>query len=121
MNSLNSVLIEGNLTSDPGTQDLTTDRLCTFAVESRRTGKEDGTDTTINEVNLIEIEAYKKTGELCARTLKNGNGVRVVGRLKQVRWHDTTGQECSKVVVVAELVEFKPKWDRKPTTTKATV
>jgi single-strand DNA-binding protein len=112
MNSLNSVLIEGHLLADPDTGDLETDPVCSFTVESRRTGKADGSEETITEVSRFEIQAYKKIGELCARTLSKGKGCRVVGRLKQVRWIGVTGEQV-KTVIVAENVEFKPKWDKK--------
>jgi single-strand DNA-binding protein len=36
--------------------------------------------------------------------------VRVVGRLKQDRWEDPEGKTRSKVHIVAEHVEFKPKF-----------
>jgi single-strand DNA-binding protein len=38
-----------------------------------------------------------------------GRGVRVVGRLKQERWQNAEGQAQSKVVIVAEHVEFRPE------------
>jgi single-strand DNA-binding protein len=36
--------------------------------------------------------------------------VRVVGRLKQDRWEDQEGKTRAKVHIVAEHVEFKPKF-----------
>ena len=39
-----------------------------------------------------------------------GRGVRVVGRLKQDRWVGKDGKNYSKVKVVAEHIEFKPKF-----------
>ena len=35
--------------------------------------------------------------------------MRVVGRLKQDRWEDDSGQRRSRVDVIAEHVEFKPQ------------
>jgi len=35
--------------------------------------------------------------------------VRVVGRLKQDRWSDPDGKPHSRVLVIAEHVEFKPQ------------
>ncbi len=35
--------------------------------------------------------------------------MRVVGRLKQDRWEDAEGKTRSKVHIIAEHVEFKPK------------
>lgn len=49
----------------------------------------------MNNLNSILIE-----GNL-------GGGVRVVGRLKQDRWTDPDGKPHSRVLIVAEHVEFK--------------
>ena len=35
--------------------------------------------------------------------------MRVVGRLKQNRWKDNDGKNVSKVFIVAEHIEYKPK------------
>jgi single-strand DNA-binding protein len=51
---------------------------------------------------------------VCKEYLTKGRGVRVVGRLKQDRWQDSDGKTRSKVHIVAEHVEFKPKFNGKP-------
>jgi single-strand DNA-binding protein len=38
----------------------------------------------------------------------------VVGRLKQNRWQDADGKNRSKVCIIAEHVEFKPKFSGVP-------
>lgn len=38
-----------------------------------------------------------------------GAGVRIVGRLKQNRWKDGGGKNCSKVFVVVEHIDFLKK------------
>ena len=40
--------------------------------------------------------------------------MRIVGRLKQDRWADKEGHNHSRVKVVGENVEFKTKFDKKP-------
>ena len=54
------------------------------------------------------MEAWSKLGLACSQNLKKGRGVRVVGRLKQDRWTDAAGKLRSRVMIVAEHVEFKP-------------
>ena len=46
--------------------------------------------------------------ELCGENCKKGRGVRVVGRLKQGRWTDNSGNKMSRIGIVAEHVEFRP-------------
>ncbi len=107
MNSLNSILIEGNLVRDPaihttpkGTQ------VCTFSVASNRFFKQDS--GTEREVSFFDIEAWSRLAESCTTMGKKGRGVRVVGRLKQDRWVGLDGKQHAKVKIVAEHVEFRP-------------
>ena len=109
MNSLNSILIEGNLTRDPvlaATPKGTS--VCTFSVASNRFYRQD--EAPHKEVSFFDVEAWTKLAEQCAQTLTKGRGVRVVGRLKQDRWTDPDGKGRSKVYIVAEHVEFKPQF-----------
>jgi|SRR6185436_6104421 len=100
MNSLNSVLIEGNLPHDP--EFNPEKKLCTFSVDSQRYYIENGDKK--KETMRIGIEVPGKTAELCMKTLTKGRGVRVVGRLKE------SGE---KLVIWSDMVEFKAKFDRK--------
>ncbi|MFA4971778.1 MAG: single-stranded DNA-binding protein [bacterium] len=108
MDNLNSILVEGDLTNDPelsytgkGTA------VCGFAVAVTRFYKQD--DQLQKEVSFFEVTSFARLAEVCGEYLKKGRGVRVVGRLKQDRWTDTEGKPKSKVVIVAERVEFKPR------------
>ena len=46
---------------------------------------------------------------MCHEHLTKGRGIRVVGRIKQERWEDPDGNARSKVVIIAEQVEFQPE------------
>jgi single-strand DNA-binding protein len=107
MNSLNSILLEGNLVRDPESRSTATgSQVCNFAVASDRWYKQN--DNLEKEVSYFDVEAWSRLGQTCSETLKRGRGVRVVGRLKQDRWTDPEGKPRSKVKIVAEHVEFKP-------------
>ncbi|MFW5769574.1 MAG: single-stranded DNA-binding protein [Spirochaetota bacterium] len=113
MNSLNSILIEGNLTKDPvlsrtpkGTS------VCNLSVASNRYYKQD--EELQHEVSFFDVEVWAGLGETCAEYLTKGRGVRVVGRLKQDRWSDAEGNPRSRIKIVAEHVEFKPNFKGKP-------
>jgi single-strand DNA-binding protein len=111
LNSLNSILVEGNLTRDP---ELRTTpggtSVCAFALASNRYFRQN--DATEKEVSFFDVEAWARLAESCGEQLKKGRGVRVVGRLKQDRWNDQDGKPHSKVKIVAEHVEFKPVFNR---------
>jgi single-strand DNA-binding protein len=107
VNSLNSILLEGNLTRDPESKTLTTgSQVCNFTVASDRFYRQN--ENTEKEVSFFDVEAWARLGLACSENLKKGRGVRVVGRLKQDRWTDTEGKQKSRVMIVAEHVEFKP-------------
>ncbi len=111
MNSLNSILLEGNLVRDPemgatpkGTQ------FCKFSIASNRYYKQEG--EKVDEVSYFDVEVWSKLAENCQNNLEKGRGVRVVGRLKQDRWHDEDGKGRTKVKIVGEHVEFKPQFKK---------
>ena len=107
MNSLNSILMEGNLTKDPELK--TTSKgtsVCTFTVASNRYYKKD--DDQQQEVSFFPVEVWAGLAENCNQYLKKGRGVRVVGRLKQDRWKDQEEKNHERFKIVAEHVEFKP-------------
>ena len=107
-NNLNSVLLEGNLTRDPELRYTPSGTpVCTLVVSTCRAYKIEG--ERIEEVSFIEANTHGKLATVCAEHLTKGRGVRVVGRIKQERWEDVDGNSRSKVVIVAEHVEFQPR------------
>ena len=106
MNNLNSVLIEGNLVRDPEYRTTTKGTsVCKFTVASNRYYKQD--DGFEKEVSYFDVESWSKIADSVNNRGKKGLGVRVVGRLKQERWIGNDGKAMSKVVIVAEHVEYR--------------
>jgi single-strand DNA-binding protein len=108
MNNLNSIILEGNLTADPMVKTTPNGTSLTgFGIAVNRqyfvSEKE-----VAKEVSFFDIETWGKLADSCGNNLKKGRGVRVVGRLKQNRWTDENGKNHSRVIIVAEHVEFKP-------------
>jgi single-strand DNA-binding protein len=101
-------LLEGNLVKDPESKTLATgSSVCNFTVASDRFYRQ--SENTEKEVSFFDVEAWSRLGLACSQNLKKGRGVRVVGRLKQDRWTDGDGKLRSRVMIVAEHVEFKPQ------------
>lgn len=111
MNQLNSVLLEGDLAENPtlaytgkGTA------LCTFVLVSKRTTKVEGEPNGFTgdagryavETGYFNVVCYSLLAETCNEHLREGRGVRVVGRLRQ-------NSESKQVEILAEHVEFKPE------------
>jgi single-strand DNA-binding protein len=109
MNNLNSLIIEGNLVKDPlfrstpkGTP------VCTFTLASERFYKQDSGYE--REVSYFDVETWMKVAQQCSDQGHKGRGVRVVGRLKQDRWNTSDGEIRSRIIIVAEHVEFRPEF-----------
>jgi single-strand DNA-binding protein len=113
MNSLNSIILEGNLVKDPELRKTPKGTsICNFSVASNRFYKnEEGAQ---KEVSFFDIETWNKTAESCAGNLNKGRGVRIIGRLKQERWDDKEGKAHKNVKIIAEDVQFKPVFSKNP-------
>ena len=109
MNNLNSILLEGNLVADPELRYIPKGTpVCSFCVACNRYFKQE--EELQQEVSYFDITTWNRLAEVCNEYLSKGRGVRVVGRLKQDRWEDQEGKTRAKVHIVAEHVEFKPKF-----------
>lgn len=111
LNNLNSIIIEGNLVRDPQLKTIPNGTfVCSFSVATNRYYRQN--EQTEKEVSFFEVETWAKLAQTCGEVLKKGRGVRVVGRLKQDRWEDTSGKTQTRIKIVAEHVEFKPLFKR---------
>jgi single-strand DNA-binding protein len=106
---MNSVLVEGYLVRDPLFR-LTPKwtPLCTFSIASNRFYRAD--NQLKKEVSFLDIESWSKTAEWCRAHGHKGRGVRVIGRIKQNRWTGPDGAPRSKVILVADVVQFRPEF-----------
>jgi single-strand DNA-binding protein len=108
MNNLNSILLEGNLVRDPEISYTSKGTpVCNFSIACHRYYKQG--EELEQEVSYFDVTVWNRQAEVCKEYLAKGRGVRVVGRLRQDRWEDPEGKTRSKVHVVAEHVEFKPR------------
>lgn len=102
MNSLNSILIEGNVVRDPTLKETPRGSIvCNFSIASNRFYKQD--DQFEQETSFFEVESWAKLAEACEKNCGKGRGVRVVGRLKQDRWTGTDGKNYSKIKVLIDI------------------
>ncbi|GHT98531.1 hypothetical protein FACS1894142_4970 [Spirochaetia bacterium] len=106
MNNLNSVIVEGVLVDKPAFQDTNGKPFCSFSIASNQFYRVKS--KIEKEVSHFDVEVYGKLAESCQKLGKKGRGVRVVGRLMQKKWTDAKGKEQSKIIIVAEHIEFRP-------------
>ena len=107
MNQLNSIIIEG--TVEAGSRILSKSGESTmllFTVMSERTYR--GMDGAIHtETTSVPIESHGALADACYTRAVEGRVVRIVGRLKQ-EFMEVDGKKTSKLVLLAEYIEFKP-------------
>lgn len=98
MNSLNSIILEGNVAEKPMFDNTGKLVSAMFPISTQRFSKTaEGVES--KEVYTFDIETYGKIAEYCNDKCTVNRGIRVVGRLVERE---------GKVSVVAEHIEFKP-------------
>jgi single-strand DNA-binding protein len=111
MNSLNSIILEGNVIRPPQIQETSKGTpICKLRIAVSRWYKSLNGEVQ-NEISYFDVDTWGALAKTCSETCENGRGVRVVGRLKQERWQDeSTGKNRSRETIVAEHIEFKPNF-----------
>lgn len=109
MNQLNSLILEGNATRLPEMRETPHGfKVCRIPLAVNRFYKNsDGQG--VKEVSFFDVEAFGKLAEFSEQNVEVGRGVRIVGRLKQGRWKNAEGKSMSRVSIIAEHIEFKPR------------
>ena len=100
-NNLNSLILEGVVSGEPHL--VKTSDVLNFTVETTRFYKNEAGEC-VTETSQFKVVAF---GSMCKIPLKEGSGVRIVGRLKQNKWTDSEGASHSEVQIVAEHIEIK--------------
>ncbi len=106
MNQLNSIILEGNVVKKAEFSEPATGfKVCKFPLAVNRRSKTPAGEQT-EEVSYFDVETYGDMADSCFKWCDRGQGVRVVGRLKQSRWEENNVKK-SRIYVVAEHVEYK--------------
>ncbi len=106
MNSLNQIILEGNVSRQPELrQSAAGTSVCIIPIAVNRSYKNARGETT-EEVSFFDVASFGRTAEVCSRYATVGRHVRVVGRIKQDRWKNQEGKAQSKVSIIAEHVEL---------------
>ena len=105
MNMINSLILEGVVSGEPLLNETSTTSVLNFTIEHTRYYKnKEGEDVT--ETSHFKVVAF---GSMCKIPVKDGVGVRIVGRLKQNIWTDSDAMKHSEVQIVAEHIEIRRK------------
>ncbi len=101
----NKVFLIGNLTRDPEVRYTTAGiAVARFAIAVNRPTSKGGA----NEVDYINIVAWRRLAEICRDYLKKGKPVALEGRL-QIRKYEQAGEKKSFTEVVADNLQMLGK------------
>ena len=104
---INSVVLGGNLTADVTLKQTPSGQsVCSFSLATNRTTMRQ--QERVQETSFFDVEVWGVVAENCQKFLSKGSPVVVVGRMKQDRWQNESGETRSKVKVVATNVQFLP-------------
>lgn len=108
---LNSVQVIGNLVTAPEPVRYLPSGQCVGKLAIAVNEVSGSGDNRREEVSYVDVVTWGKVADNCAAHLVRGQQVLVEGRLKQERWETEGGAKRSKIVIVANRVQFgaKPK------------
>jgi single-strand DNA-binding protein len=106
----NKVFLIGNLTRDPELRYTTAGiPVAHFAIAVNRFTKKDASGKSGQDVDFINIVAWRRLAEICGEFLKKGRPVAIEGRL-QIRTYDSkTGEKRTMAEVVADNLQMLGK------------
>jgi single-strand DNA-binding protein len=107
--NINSVVITGNLTRDP--ESIADGKVASFGLAVN--GREKKGDTWEDRADFFDVTCFGKTAENVLKYLNKGSAVAIDGRLRQDRWTTDSGDNRSKVKVIAQTVQFLGSKDSK--------
>lgn len=103
--NLNVVILTGNLTKDPELKETGSGTsVCELRLASNSSVKKN--ETWESKPNFFQVNVWGGLAENCAKFLSKGSKIGIKGRLEWQRWETKEGETNSRVVVVAESVEF---------------
>ena len=105
---VNKVILIGNLGKDPEVRYTSGGQaVANLRIATSRSWTDKQSGQRKEETEWHDVEVWGKQAEQCGEYLAKGRQVYVEGRLKTDKWQDKqSGQERSKVKVVAESVRF---------------
>lgn len=99
---MNKMFIIGNLTRDPEIKETPNGvSVCSFSVAVNALSSNEE-----NAVDFFPVKVWRGLGESCARYLRKGSKVAVVGTLRTRTWEDSQGIKKFGIELIASDVQF---------------
>ena len=105
MASFNKVILIGNMTADPELKQTAGGvSVCSFSIAvNRRFAKADQGQQNVDFINIV---AWRQQAEFVSRYFKKGNPILICGQLQTRTWNDNQGQKRYATEVQADEVSF---------------
>lgn len=102
---MNTVSIIGNLTRDPEERDNRSD-VTIVELGIAVNGREKKGDEWQDRADFFDVVVFGRLAENCLEYLAKGRKVGITGRLRQERWQTDSGDNRSRVKIIASAVDF---------------
>jgi len=103
----NKVLLIGNLTRDPELRYTPSGiPVARFAIAVNRVRRKNAAGDGNQEVDFINIVAWRRLAEICGEYLKKGRPVAVEGRLQIRNYKARTGEMATMTEVIADNMQM---------------
>jgi single-strand DNA-binding protein len=115
---MNKIFLIGNLTRDPELNTVGSSNIsvCRFSIAvNRKFTNKDGN----RETDFFNITAWRGLGENCARFIKKGSKVSIVGEVQIRNYDDKDGNKRTAIDVAAEDIEFLDRLGRSQSNTES--
>ena len=106
MASFNKVILMGNLTRDPELKHTAGGTAVVELGLAVNDSFKNSAGETVEKVCFVDITAWSKQAENCAKYLEKGSSVLVEGTLQLEQWENADGDKRSKHKVNAAFVKF---------------
>lgn len=102
---VNSIVVVGNLTSDPRMGEAEAPVVnFRVGVNRRRKPTEEGNEDVKERTEFIDVECWGSQADNIGSSLRRGDRVIVCGQLKYDQWNDDGGNSKSRVSIKASAV-----------------
>jgi single-strand DNA-binding protein len=106
-NSINRVVMTGNLTKDPELRSLPSGTsVCELRIACNTRRKDGASGEWVDKPNYFSVTVWGAQGENAAKYLSKGRPVAIDGRLEWHEWEAQDGTKRQRIDIIADSVQF---------------
>jgi single-strand DNA-binding protein len=106
-NSINRVVMTGNLTKDPELRSLPSGTsVCELRIACNTRRKDGASGEWVDKPNYFSVTVWGAQGENAAKYLSKGRPVAIDGRLEWHEWEAQDGAKRQRIDIIADSIQF---------------